>query len=176
MKIRIKGNSIRMRLSKTEVDRFGTDGYVEERTDIGNNTFIYAVRKSDGDALSASFIGVKITMLVPAHIITEWVTTEKVGYSNTIDFGNGKQLSLLLEKDFQCIDAAVTEDQSDNYENPSLACAPGVAPAEATYEHPKETVAETPSFHEPETPAENITAVEENTGQSEGTEPSTWPI
>ena len=61
-------------------------------------------------------------MYVPAHIATDWAANETVGYENNMDIGDGKQLYLLLEKDFKCIDAPVHEDQSDNFENPHKVC------------------------------------------------------
>ena len=36
MKIRIKGNTIRYRLTKTEVADFGQQGFVEEKTEFPN--------------------------------------------------------------------------------------------------------------------------------------------
>ena len=123
MKIRIKGNSIRVRLSRSEVDQFGKDGYLEEHTEFGDSAFTYALQSvPEGKGLSAVFAGGKITMQVPAATTHEWVTTEKVGYDNLMDIGNGKQLFLLLEKDFKCIDAPPHEDQSDNYEHPTMTC------------------------------------------------------
>lgn len=124
MKIRIKGNSIRIRLSRTEVDLLGSEGYLEERTEFGTDTaLIYALQRKDGiPALSASFTTNKITMSVPSDMVAEWTTTEKVGYSHNMETGNGKQLFLLLEKDFKCIDSSVDEDQSDNYDNPLHTC------------------------------------------------------
>lgn len=120
MKIRIRGNSVRFRLTKSEVDTFGSEGYVEEKTEFGNSSFVYALQKSDGDSIQASFDGMKITMLVPENIQKKWVGTQVVGFDNMIDLGNGKELYLLLEKDFKCLDETV-EDQSDNYEHPLAA-------------------------------------------------------
>lgn len=120
MKIRIRGNSVRFRLTKSEVDTFGSEGYVEEKTEFGNSSFVYALQKSDGDSIQASFDGMKITMLVPENIQKKWVDTQVVGFDNMIDLGNGKELYLLLEKDFKCLDETV-EDQSDNYEHPLAA-------------------------------------------------------
>lgn len=123
MKIRIKGNSVRMRLSRTEVEQFGKEGYLEESTAFGNGRFIYALEKTkDGVELTADITGQKITMYVPQPIAMEWTGTDKVGCSNNMRLANGTQLFLLLEKDFKCIDAGVTEDQSDNYENPLTSC------------------------------------------------------
>ena len=124
MKIRIKGNSIRIRLSRTEVDTLGREGYLEELTEFGGNVvFRYALQsKQDIVSLSAGFEGNTMSMFVPADMVAEWVSTEKVGYSHHMDIGEGKQLFLLLEKDFKCIDSSVDEDQSDNYDNPLHVC------------------------------------------------------
>jgi hypothetical protein len=121
MKIRINGNSLRVRLSRSEVERFGTNGIIEEKTEIGNNVLVYALEKSDTRSLAATFHNGRITMLVPGDMAHDWVTSDTVGYNNNMDLGNGKSLFLLLEKDFKCIDNAM-EDQSDNYENPSKTC------------------------------------------------------
>lgn len=123
MKIRIKGNSIRVRLSRPEVDQFAKEGYLEEKTEFGNNAFIYALQSIEGiPSLTADFSDGKITMYVPVTIQKEWVENETVGYDNSIDLANGGNLFLLLEKDFKCIDAPPNEDQSDNFENPRKVC------------------------------------------------------
>ncbi|MCC8409168.1 hypothetical protein LJ707_09510 [Mucilaginibacter sp. UR6-1] len=112
MKIRIKGNSIRYRLTRSEVERFGHDGYLEEITDFGAAQLIYALRTTAADELWADFKQNKITLFMPLHMRNEWLATDKVGFENrTANF------YLLVEKDFQCLDN-VEEDQSDNYPNP----------------------------------------------------------
>lgn len=122
MKIRIKGNSIRIRLTKTEVDNFGKDGVLEERTEFGDAVLKYALKvKEENNGLSADFSGNCVTMRVPQAMQQEWISTETVGYSNEMELGNGKKLFLLLEKDFVCLDNTF-EDQSDNYPNPNAVC------------------------------------------------------
>ena len=121
MKIRIKGNSIRIRLSRTEVDTFGTAGYLQEQTQVGNGTFTYALQSKDGiSALEAAYDNNTMTIFVPAAIPPVWAKDETVGYDNNMDTGNGK-LFILLEKDFKCIDNT-SEDQSDNFDNPNMTC------------------------------------------------------
>jgi hypothetical protein len=122
MKIRIRSNSVRIRLSKTEVDLFAKDGYVEERTEFINSTLVYAVKSSDGNTLSADFVNGNITLYVPANTLQQWASTDLVGLDYNMPLPNGSHLYLLIEKDFKCIDAAATEDQSDMYENPLKAC------------------------------------------------------
>ncbi len=123
MKIRIKGNSIRIRLTRTEIDNFGSHGYLEEHTEFSNGSFIYALQSRDGiDNLSATLADGKVTVIVPSTITKEWTTTETVGYQHNMDISDGKQLFLLIEKDFKCIDAPAHEDQSDNFEHPTNVC------------------------------------------------------
>lgn len=123
MKLRINGNSIRIRLSRTEVERLGEDGYLEEHTEFGGSTLAYALQSRQGiSGLQAGFENGKITMYIPAGLPTPWATNDIVGYNNTIQLGNGRQLYLLLEKDFKCIDNTMNEDQSDNYPNPHETC------------------------------------------------------
>ncbi len=48
-----------------------------------------------------------------------WFTSDRVGYSTEAEGKTSGQLSILVEKDFTCMDDSL-EDQSDNYPNPNL--------------------------------------------------------
>lgn len=122
MKIRIQGNSIRIRLSKSEVDKLSTVGYIEEKTSFGKNAFGYCLQKKTGTSeLTASYNDDKITMFVPETLLAEWPENNVVGFDANMPIGENESLYLLLEKDFKCLDN-VTEDQSDNFENPNKNC------------------------------------------------------
>ena len=121
MKLRIKGNSLRIRLTKTEVSKLAETGYLEEQTIFPDNRFVYALQKADDAALSAIFENNKITMLIPATFIKNWPANSIVGLENNIQLPNNESLFLLIEKDFVCLDET-SEDQSDNYENPNKTC------------------------------------------------------
>jgi hypothetical protein len=114
MKIRIKGNSLRYRLTKTDVDRFCKVGYLEERTSFLSNELIYALKLCKDEALSVDFANNTITLYMPQKFAKGWAETEVVGFEN-----NNSDVYLLIEKDFKCLDN-VAEDQSDNYPNPLL--------------------------------------------------------
>lgn len=120
MKLRIRGNSLRIRLTKSEVDTFGKKGYLEEQTSFLNGTLTYAIQSYDGSQMSATIFGNKITMQIPLAIAQEWTTTNKVGFEHTLPLPDGASLYLLLEKDFKCLDENITEDQSDSYDNPLM--------------------------------------------------------
>lgn len=120
MKIRIKGNFVRFRLTKTEVEIFCKTGSYEETTSFQQKTFTYALKAKKGiEVLDASFDNDTITMFLSENEQASWASSNRVGFKGTIDLGNGQQLELLLEKDFVCMDE-VEEDQSDNYPNPNV--------------------------------------------------------
>jgi hypothetical protein len=122
MKIRIKDNSIRIRLTQTEVKNFADNGFIEEATEFIDNKLFYALAVSTNvSELSAQMIGNKITLLVPENIAQNWIKTDLVGFENKFDLGNNKKLFLLVEKDFVCLDNTF-EDQSDMFPNPNAVC------------------------------------------------------
>ena len=118
MKIRIKGNSLRYRLTKSEVARLYTDGSLVERTEFAGKTLVYGIETSDDIAkgLSADFTGDCIVLRMTKAMINELNNTDTVGFED-----HTGPVSILIEKDFVCIDR-VEEDQSDNYPNPALSC------------------------------------------------------
>lgn len=123
MKIRIKGDSIRLRLTKSEVDALASVGNVEEHTHLPGGTLTYMLRSDDGTSdLNASFQERMIVVSMPVKLATAWPGNDVVGYRNIISVGEGISLSILVEKDFKCIDAPAEEDQSDNYEHPNITC------------------------------------------------------
>jgi len=117
MKIRIKGNSIRYRLVKSEVKQLAEKGYIEEKTTFSEQELTYRLEsKPKIHELEIAFIENKIILFLPENEAKSWVDSDRITYKN-----NFEKLSLLLEKDFVCLDHT-DEDQSDNYENPNRTC------------------------------------------------------
>jgi len=122
MKIRIQGNSIRIRLSKSEVNQLVTEGNVEEKTSFLNSSFGYCLKSVAGiEELSASYEADQIIMFVPESLLENWPANNVVGFEAHMPIGETDSLYLLLEKDFKCLDNT-SEDQSDNFENPNKTC------------------------------------------------------
>ncbi|TWJ00738.1 hypothetical protein JN11_01994 [Mucilaginibacter frigoritolerans] len=112
MKLRIKGNSLRYRLTKSDVSQLAEKSYVEEKVDFGEQVLIYALKITNDAVLISTFKNNTITLCMPVNMLTELQNTDKVGFEG--EHGN---LHLLIEKDFTCLDNVI-EDQSDNYPNP----------------------------------------------------------
>jgi len=121
MKLRIKGNSVRLRLSKTDVSIICNKGLLKDKTSFGKNIFIYTLESAkDAENLSAVFSDSKMTIYIPEIFLKDWEKNDVIGFDNGVKRGSD-ELFILVEKDFQCIDET-EEDQSDNFENPSKAC------------------------------------------------------
>lgn len=112
MKIRIRSNSLRFRLTRSEVEQFAREGMYKEKTPIGDETLTYVLQRSMEPTMKATLHNNIITLSVPEQLADEWTGTDRVG----VDCNEGS-LYLLVEKDFTCLEN-VAEDQSDNYPNP----------------------------------------------------------
>ena len=112
MKLRIKRNSIRYRLTKSDVKALTESGYLEDGVDFGSTALKYTIEITPNQELSTTFQTNTVTLFMPRFMIDELAMTGRTGFENIV---NG--LDLLVEKDFTCLDN-VAEDQSDNYPNP----------------------------------------------------------
>lgn len=123
MKIRIKGNSIRYRLTQSEVKTLAETGHLAEETCFGpEQKFGYALKAKAGiSGLQANFDGGTITMFIHADAAQNWPASDQVGFENEVEISPGVFLKLLLEKDFACLDET-SEDQADNFPNPEAIC------------------------------------------------------
>ena len=123
MKIRIKGNSIRLRLTKNDVTTFAAKGTLSEKTEFpGGQSFSYVLNREAGiTGMNSRISGNCIFIDVSQKIADELTGTETVGFEHYLDLESGNKLFLLVEKDFACLDQA-TEDQSDMYPNPNKNC------------------------------------------------------
>lgn len=118
MKIRIRGNSVRLRLTKSEVETFCNQGCFSETTQFISQNLTYELRIKDGiKTLEADFTKNTISVYVPKSAAIDWDKNEKVGFKDDFKLKNGKKLFLLVEKDFVCLDER-DEDETDNYPNP----------------------------------------------------------
>ena len=118
MKIRIKGDSIRLRLTQTEVKALSENGKIYDSTNFGNQEFNYGVvLKKDIDNLNVSFKNNSITLEMPYINGKSWYANDIITFDNVLKTSKENELYLLLEKDFTCLDNTI-EDQSDNYPNP----------------------------------------------------------
>nr|MBS0038523.1 hypothetical protein [Saprospiraceae bacterium] len=122
MKLRIKGNSVRLRLTQSEVDQFNQKGFFEQRCIFGpaeNQQLTYRIEKKDGILdLAADFNLGTVVVFIPTEMGENWAATEEVGMENQQPLSGEDSMRMLIEKDFQCLKPRPEEDESDNYPNP----------------------------------------------------------
>ena len=116
MKLRIKGNTIRIRLSETEVNLLANGKSVIEETEFPSGTLSYLVQPAD--LSSADFLAGSVLIKLSHDEIDKWAKTDEVTISKEIAIPNDNILSILVEKDFKCLTVR-PEDESELYPNPN---------------------------------------------------------
>jgi hypothetical protein len=122
MKLRIKGNTLRVRVSRSEVTRLLAGDCLEETiyfTPEKNAKFTYALRQDTSlSRVAVQYIENRLVILLPTDQATDWGVTDQVGIAENIALGNFGSLGVLIEKDFACLDRS-EEDNEDTFPNPS---------------------------------------------------------
>tara|TARA_B100001559_G_scaffold289830_1_gene268449 strand:- start:3436 stop:3804 length:369 start_codon:yes stop_codon:yes gene_type:complete len=120
MKLRIKGNSIRFRLTRSEVEELNKKGHVEDLVNFGDGVkFIYEIKADlNKNILEPVFKANKISVLVCQDQISQWALTDKVTIKENYINSDGDEVIVMIEKDFKCLSPR-DEDESDMFPHPS---------------------------------------------------------
>lgn len=118
MKMRIQNNSIRLRLTRTEVDRVRREGKVRAATAFpGSARLDYSLESSDSARPEARFDAAGIVVSVPRRLLRQWAESEEVSISGEQPLEGG-ELRILVEKDFACLTPREGEDESEMFPHP----------------------------------------------------------
>jgi hypothetical protein len=112
VKLRIRGDSIRLRLTRTEVDALRERGWVEETVALTPAQLVYRIERSPS-ATSVSFDGKRLVAAVRDEVVRDFCDTERVGFD-----AEHAGVRLLVEKDWQCL-APRDEDDADAFPHPA---------------------------------------------------------
>jgi hypothetical protein len=122
MKLRIKGDSLRLRVSRSEVARLLAGDCLEETihfTPEASAKFTYALQQDRLVSIpTVQYTLNKVTILIPSDQANAWSVTDQVGIAEDISLGGLGLLALLIEKDFACLDRS-EEDNADTFANPN---------------------------------------------------------
>jgi hypothetical protein len=121
MKLRIKGDSVRLRLTRTEVHDLLEHGAVEDATRFPGGTALRYVLRADPAApvVSAAFADGVLTVSVPKAAALAWGGSEAVAVTGEVPLA-GAALLILVEKDFPCLTTRPNEDDSDAFDRDRL--------------------------------------------------------
>jgi hypothetical protein len=113
MKLRLHSNSVRLRLSRGEVDALGENGRVEESIHFAPDRALrYSIESAEIPEPSAALESGAIRVKLPRGEVKRWVESDQTGIEATQG-----SLRLIVEKDFKCIHRDSPED-ADSFPNP----------------------------------------------------------
>jgi len=119
MKLRIKGPTLRLRLTQGEIRALLDEGEVEERVPFaGGVNLVYRLKRDAAvGEIAASFHDGVVEILIPERNAREWCLTPLVTLAHEQSVPDGS-LRITLEKDFACLAPREGEDESDNFPHP----------------------------------------------------------
>ena len=119
MKLRLRGDSLRLRLTRGEVQQLAQSGSVEERVHITpSGVLVYRLKRvKSATTLGASFVNGEVEIQVPESMAREWCASELVTLAHVQPHGE-VQLHIVVEKDYACLAPREDEDESDNFRHP----------------------------------------------------------
>lgn len=126
MKLRMRGQSIRLRLTQGDVARLVEEGRVAEKTLIAGAWFVFALVRDDAPTATGANVGFRVEgrdafleVHVPAAEVRDWARSERVAMNTAAAHTLATPVELLVEKDFACLKPRDGEDDTDAFPNPT---------------------------------------------------------
>ncbi|MEO0615863.1 MAG: hypothetical protein AAFY69_06975 [Pseudomonadota bacterium] len=119
MKLRIRDDSLRLRLGQTEVSQIALGEAVEGRMHLpGGNAFRYRLEGVSDAAPDVVCDGSGLTVRVAAEALGDWARNDTV--SLALQYAS---LDVLIEKDFACLTVRDGDDDADSFPHPEAGSA-----------------------------------------------------
>ena len=123
MKLRLQDNSIRFRLTQSEVAALAAGARVEVSVRFAAapaDPLIYSVETSaQCSEVRAERSECEICVILPHDLTRLWATTSRVAIEHHQRIGPEAFLSISVEKDFRCLHSGRAADDADNFPNPA---------------------------------------------------------
>ena len=122
MKLRIYQSSVRLRLSRSEVDRLARGEAIEDTLPLMPDCLTYRLAgSSEVMSPTANFEAGALRVMLPASSIQGWALTDQIGITATLPSNEPgfAAVQLVVEKDFECLHGA-PEEQEDCFANPNV--------------------------------------------------------
>jgi len=120
VKLRILDNSLRLRVTQTELTTIAGEGESKASIEFGGGAALHYVLSADEsiENIEATYADDVVSVRLPAAKLREWTATELVSLRGEQDLEDGSTLSILVEKDFACLEPREGEDESDMFPHP----------------------------------------------------------
>jgi hypothetical protein len=123
VKLRIRNNSIRLRLTQSEVKQIQELKVVKASVHFSPTSSLeYCLEPAPIHEVCARFEVNQIRILLPELLAFNWASSDQVSILVHQETGTYEPLVLLIEKDFACLKPRIsyTEDESDMFPNPNF--------------------------------------------------------
>jgi len=121
MKLRIKGNSLRLRVSRSELAYLQAGGRIEETirfAEAPEAKLTYALESAAQSLPVRVRYGFHdLTVILSEIQVRIWEGESEVGVYSNLDIGLAGSLEVIVEKDFACLDRG-DEENKDTFANP----------------------------------------------------------
>jgi hypothetical protein len=120
MKLRILDNTVRFRLSQSEVRLIRDQSLLRATVRFPEDSrFEYVLESSPASVTaSARFSDGAIHVVLPESKVNTWADSDLVAIECEQAVGNGEVLRLLVEKDFKCLSPRDGENETDMFPHP----------------------------------------------------------
>ncbi len=122
MKVRLRKNTIRFRLTQTDVATLLKAGTVDDSTSFGpgaDQRLSYSIRADEhGDKIAVGFCAGEIAVTVPAAALNEWLAGPQIELAGDQPIGDGEMIEIGIEKDLSCLKPRPGKDDEDTFPNP----------------------------------------------------------
>ncbi len=111
MKLRLRGNSIRLRLTQTEVGLLGSGGQVTDSTALGPELFLeFGVRPGAHEHIEISATAHGFFILVPQNTLSHWASGDEEGFEAEVRISDSETTRVTVQKDYACLKPRGEED------------------------------------------------------------------
>ena len=117
MKLRIRANTIRLRLSQSEIKSLETGNSVEASL-FFEPKFKYKIEVQTIDKIACNYEDNSLVISLPSQEVRAWVGSEQVGIRGIQILENGDEIKILVEKDFRCLVPRGEEEDLDTFTHP----------------------------------------------------------
>jgi uncharacterized protein DUF7009 len=121
MKLRIRGDSVRLRLKRGEVDQLAAGTSIVQQTHFPGAVLTYRLDVSENSGISATFDNGSLVISLPRSKVLDWASADEVSLHAEQELPGSGALSLLIEKDFKCLEPGHhrdCEDDEDTFPHP----------------------------------------------------------
>jgi hypothetical protein len=126
MKLRIKDNTLRLRVSRSDLAQLLAAGRIDATihfTAAQQARLTYGIEhRASTEGMTLEYQPSEVVIVVPSVQTHAWAEGEQVGMYGKCYLGHGEHLELLVEKDFACLDLS-DADNDDTFPNPGLGAA-----------------------------------------------------